>query len=1014
MTVIVLHLSDIHIRSNRDPVLTKANAIAAAVYADVASARLVVIAITGDIAFSGLAEEYAAASTFVSEIRDALSKETRADVRVVVAPGNHDCDFKKCNVSRENNIAALASANDPVVDPSVIDSCTEVQAAFFEFRNSIENWEQFSDDKLWRSLALDVGGKLLRIEVLNVAWVSKLKEQRNLYFPIEHYERHLSEPADCRIVMLHHPFNWYSVAKYRQMRSKLRRGASLIMSGHEHEGNVGIVDETDSDKSAFVEGWVLQHDNKDLTDTGFNVLQLDLDSRKFNSVSYKYAKGKYIPATDGSWEDFHDLPDAGKPQLAMRREFHSQLTDPGAYFAGQRADLTLSDLYVYPDLREVGAPRAMRKFISAKTLREPTSTAGGVIVQGDDRSGCTSLLKELFVSYLDLGFCPILISGASIKKTDPREIDALIDRALKTHFEEESIVCARQFPRAKKILLLDDFDEVDIQDVVARAKLLSSFRERFDHIVVTVGKLFEVKETLDRDAAKELASMKHYEIQQFGFKKRAELIERWMTVKGDISRGETEAIAKLDKVERIFNVAMDKALIPSAPLYLLTLLQSVDAGRSDDLRESGLGHYYHYLLSSAFSSVGVPNSKWQAHFDYCAQLAWEFHKKGRSELSELELRSFNDEFSAEYFPVDFGAQLKVLLGARVLHLNGAAYEFRYPYMYYYLKGMFLSKNLGLADVRNYVERCCRHLYVRDHANTVLFLAHHASDEWLIDTLTAQLSGIFDKTPELTFDGDTQSVLQLISDAPQLTYRDDHDPREERARRHVVRDEAEEAGDGLRDAEESAGDLSLASQLAMLFKTIEILGQILKNQYSSIRRQKRQELLTALFKGPLRALGMFYRFHEQNPAQFIEQIEDLMKRRGGGQGGQVAARRIVANLFLGVTVGILLRASRSTNADELLSDVNAIVKQESTTGFALMELSMLLDSAKDIPRVEITEVLKRGRNDLLVELVTSILVMNRLYMFKTSRTDKFWVSKELKIGLEQQQQIEYQNSGRQIA
>lgn len=77
---------------------------------------------------------------------------------------------------------------------------------------------------------------------------------------------------------------------------------------------------------------------------------------------------------------------------------------------------------------------------------------------------------------------------------------------------------------------------------------------------------------------------------------------------------------------------MQKSIIPTTPLYLLTLLQSIDAGRSGDFKDSALGHYYHYLLSQSFQNADVQANKLTELFQYSAHLTWEFHIKRKTRV----------------------------------------------------------------------------------------------------------------------------------------------------------------------------------------------------------------------------------------------------------------------------------------------------------------------------------------------------------------------------------------------
>jgi hypothetical protein len=89
----------------------------------------------------------------------------------------------------------------------------------------------------------------------------------------------------------------------------------------------------------------------------------------------------------------------------------------------------------------------------------------------------------------------------------------------------------------------------------------------------------------------------------------------------------SKSLAKRDQVERLVTAVMKRSIVPSVPLYLLTLLQSVEAGQSSDFRESALGYYYQYLLTGALQSVGVKADKLTELFQYSALLAWHYHER---------------------------------------------------------------------------------------------------------------------------------------------------------------------------------------------------------------------------------------------------------------------------------------------------------------------------------------------------------------------------------------------------
>lgn len=1017
MTAVVLHLSDIHIKTARDPILNRGKDIAACVFASLPLASHVFIVVSGDIAFSGAASEYSLATPLFNEIRETIQKETGCPVTFVIAPGNHDCDFSKNTGTRNILVASLEGQSAPVIDQSIIETCTAIQTDFFDFRAALENRADVEDDRLWRTSRFEVDGKVIEFDCLNISWMSKIHEEPGrLYFPVDRYMGKVAKDADVRFVVLHHPLNWFGQNVYRQFRTFVRKTADIVISGHEHQGNVGLISEAESDSSAFVEGCVLQGQN-DLTDSSFNLVVVDLTEAQFASTRYNWDGTRYVSTEEGSWSDYHDLPAKRVNAFAIDKKFQEVLDDPGAYFKHPgRTNVGLSDIFVFPDLRKVGNGEDRRRvFVSSSRLLAPEVTADGVLIEGDEKSGRTSLLYQLYRQYHERGFVPLLIKGKELRRVTDAEIDTLIKRCVEAQYGNSQTAAFEQIPNTQKILMLDDFDDSPMKASDARAGLLCRLRKRFGHLVVTVSDMFEMREMLDGDASRALMSLEHYQLQSFGHVLRAQLIDRWLSLGADGTVDEATFMARRDQAEKLMNAVMNKSVIPATPLYLLTLLQSIDAGRSGDFKESALGYYYQFLLTEAFQNSGVKPAKLTEVFQYSSHLAWEYHLQDKRELSESELRDFNTRFSKEWHTVDFTTRLSVLIEARVLCKVGDDYAFRYPYIFYYLKGQVLSETLSDLDVRAYISHCCRHLYVRDHANTVLFLAHHTNDEFVLNSIAESLHGLFRTRPPLRFQGDTDGIKKLIEDAPKLVYTGEA-PEDHRKRRNAIQDELDEGHDGLADSEEESGELSLLAQMTMLFKTTEILGQVLKNQYAKIPRTRKSDLLEELFNGPLRALKDFYEFFEKNPDALVAEIDAVIQRKGKEEKvdeQKVIAKQVVAGIIQVVTFGFIYRASQSASSESLLEDVQGLVKRNGTPAFKLIEMGILLDSQKAIPRHKLKHLRKEVEKDLVAARLMQIMILNRLYMFKTTEQDMQWLKDELDIDLDIQHAITYQERKRRM-
>lgn len=1013
MTILILHLSDIHIAGPNDPILSKGADIARCTFPHLPSASHVFIVVSGDVANTGIADEYKHATSFLQQIQEVLVRESRLPVSILMAPGNHDCDFAKDSGTRRAVLQSLETIGIGNTDESMINTCTEVQQDFFAFQSSLESSNAQSGDNLWRTTRFQVGALVIQFECLNVAWVSKLKEQQGaLSFPFERYEGQLDPGVSLNVVVMHHPFNWFSQAVYRPFRKFLRQRADILVTGHEHEGNVGLIEDAETGKGAFIEGCVLQHKGQ-LSKSSFNIVAIDLEKEVFASTRYVFGRDGYKSTEEGSWSAYRDFKTERSNPFEITQEFQRRLDDPGAFLKHPSgASVALSDIFVYPDLRKVdGSEGKRRTLLSSSLLRSIDAIDGFALLEGEEKSGRTSLLFQLFQHYHDHGLCPLLVEGKSLKRSHDQDIDSVVRRSIVEQYGKDALESFLQLERSKKVLLLDNFSDTPLKAADAQAALLMYLQKVFQYGVVTVDEIFEMGELLAVAETNAINATSRFRIQHFGYARRTELIRRWFLLGADGTWDEAMFVARCEQAERVMDVVMTKAVIPSIPLYLLTLLQSVEAGRSGDFKESALGYYYQYLLTEAFHQSGVKAEKLTELFQYSMHLAWRFHSDGKRELSQLELRKFNEAFSREWHTVDFEARLQTLLEARVLQPVGQDFGFRYPYIYYYLKGKYLSENLANISLREYVAHCCRHLYVRDNANTVLFLAHHTHDPFVVDSIVDALKELFRESTPVAFNGDAKYLDALIQDAPKLIYSGES-PREHRQRASELRDELDSGEDGLVTKEENSDELSLVAQITCLFKTIEILGQVVKNQYAKIPRQSKQILIAELFTGPLRALRELYDYVGSNPDALLSELESALKKKGeiGDEDKRKQfARRIAAAFLQTLSFAFFAKAGQSVSADSLVEDIHEVVESNGTLSFRLIELFVRLDSPKPLPRSMLLDLYTRTRDDLMPSRLLRLMVLNRLYMFRTTERDMQWLNAELNLDIEVQHSISYKET-----
>jgi hypothetical protein len=94
--------------------------------------------VSGDIANSGRSSEYEIARTFFQGFMNCLRERYEgAQIRLILVPGNHDCNFDIDSQLRINTVNKIGY--DTIgTDDSVIDMCLKVQADFWKFYDDFQ------------------------------------------------------------------------------------------------------------------------------------------------------------------------------------------------------------------------------------------------------------------------------------------------------------------------------------------------------------------------------------------------------------------------------------------------------------------------------------------------------------------------------------------------------------------------------------------------------------------------------------------------------------------------------------------------------------------------------------------------------------------------------------------------------------------------------------------------------------------------------------------------------------
>ncbi|MGI3746208.1 MAG: metallophosphoesterase [Janthinobacterium lividum] len=1012
----VLHLSDIHFRHADDPALSFGECIAKACYSTAHQSDEFLIIITGDIAFGGQEVEYNHAQKLLATISAKIEGEINKPVNIFLAPGNHDCILKPEDEIRTLTIKNVMDAPAKPISEQVINKCTDAQVNYFKFENQIRRLEPVFEDRLWKEFELVVGEGVVRISSINAAWMSKIHEVAGtLVYPIESYYAHLEAPCTLRLALIHHPLNWYCQASYHPMRRALKAHCNVILSGHEHSIGSEVIADVNGN-TLMLEAPALQPHEGDL-EPQFNCLLFETNEKVVYESRYKATDSFPIQLGSELTHSFDISPKCAKLNR-IHPDFIKILMDPGGNFTHPtRGELSAEEIFVYPQLEENDAELEKKTLYGDEILAE-WGQGKKILILSDDEGGKTFLLRKYFRDIHEQGGLPLYIKSEEIGSVTERDIDKLIELVASQQYSNVADLTYAE--RSRKVVLIDDMDRIK-GGLKVQERLLEILQKRFITVILTASSRFILSELVGGDVSKHLIEYDSYKIKPFGHLLRNALIRKWCML-GDV-KTMVDFDRKVYGAETLVNGILGKSIVPAKPVYLLIFLQSKEQNEQGELQNSSFSYYYQYLLTKSLKEAGYRNDEFDEMYSYLSQMAWYFKQKDSKELSTAELRLFNEKFSAEYTSVDFDQRIGLLHQAKIIAKSGDYYRFTYAYIYYYLVGKYLSDNLHEEDVRNAVEKYCEQLHLRENANIIMFLTHHSSDPRVMNKISTTLDSCFSENEPLHLNGDMAAINSLVESAAKLVIKDlDVTENQNNSKKHQDKMESGQSGEEEsedRSAESSKSDnsestnalLSISSDINLTAKTSEILANIIKNYYGSIRKDKKQKYVASIFDSSLRTLSRLFSEILEQPERFVAELEKELADRFPKMSEQERtsqAKKFAFQLVGLITTSFIARTGNLVSSDKIREDVTKTVSDNAGNAYRLIEIASCLTQPGNIPFESLDKLSRDLKNNTFAFTILQSLVYYHLHMFHTSDKDKQRLSTIAQISIQQSRAIDHRS------
>ena len=446
----------------------------------------------------------------------------------------------------------------------------------------------------------------------------------------------------------------------------------------------------------------------------------------------------------------------------IKDSFESFISDPGIGLTHPKKEkITLDDIFVFPNLRHPSEGE-----ISSKELLKINKGGNKVIISGPQDSGKTTLVKVLVDNYLKSGLYPIFVDIENYDLSNSQELIEILYRVYELSYDEDCYNKIKSQSKKEKAVFIDNFSKLNCSSMVIE-DILIELCNLFDNVI-----LCEQKPAIDYGlqsiSLETVSEYQHYELLEFNDDLQLELIQKWNSICIDHGSDTENIKLKIDKTRNFIDTVIGHNLVPSYPIYLLTILQMDNQGEDLSASGSSFSHYYEYLIIKSLQKYTGKESIYK-YFELLSRFSFYMFEKEKRKISDDELRSiFNKTLHKS---LKYNDVLENMIKSEILVQEKMHYNFKYKYAYHYFVAKYLSDNIHSKRIKHIIKELCSELGNDDAANIVLFITHLTDDSFMMDELSVRAKSIFSDIDDLSTIEDSSEIDELIEELSQLGTKD---------------------------------------------------------------------------------------------------------------------------------------------------------------------------------------------------------------------------------------------------
>lgn len=684
--------------------------------------------------------------------------------------------------------------------------------------------------------------------------------------------------------------------------------------------------------------------------------------------------------------------------LKNTKDFTSFLSDADLLSKAHsnKEKVGIDDIFVYPELIKYDDLKEENEKENAEDVINNFLNCSKILIAGEDQSGKTSLCKKMYKSLRNKKLIPVYISDKN--KELLGSIENKISKALSHQYEDLTI---DQIDRERIVPIIDNFHLAKHKEKIIMG--LAGYR----HQIVIVDDIFGLN-FKDENLIK---SFTHYEIKEWKPSLRNELILKWINLsdKKDVS----QAYQSIDRNTELVNSSLGKiigtGIMPSYPFFILSVLSAYDTFEKPlDQEITSQGHCYQALIYMYLYNQNVKNLDIDAYINFLTEISFHFFTEKKVELSPQEFESFFKDIYLEKFilPIKKEDLFTNLNKTKMLVLDDLGnWSFAYDYLFYFFVGKYLAEHLDAN--KGIVDTIINNLHKDENAYIAIFISHHSKDQYILDEIQLNAMTLFDDFEAATlskdelqfFDDQTELIIKAVLPSGAST------PEQERDKRLKKQDAVEDKKDLPQVAKKDEKRDSLSNNLRRSFKTVEVMGLILKNRAGSLEKKKLEEVFKEAMNIQLKIISSFLALikDEQQQVQIVEFLTkklDAVIKGNKGEFSKEKLEKISRNIFWNTNFAVIYtminKTIHSLGSSNLTQVVEQVCDKANTPASFLIKHGILMWYNKNLQTNNIIKVVEKDNFSKTARHILNYQIVNHCSMHSVGHKQKNKISSSLKI------------------